>query len=128
MLIFIGVGVLELLDYKNPQVSQFRIYDNRSEGEEINLGKGNAFLMFGILNPLTVTFVEPDPRIASIKMQVIHVDWSKSAEITVLKELEKESIVKESHPIYFLDDDPLNNFDTRGLYAIKDMSEVGLVN
>ena len=50
MLIFALIGVLELLDYKNPTISQYRVYDSRNEGKEVNLGEAYGWPMFAIIN------------------------------------------------------------------------------
>ena len=39
MLFFTTLGVLELLGYQNPQINQFRVFNKRSDGSELNLGE-----------------------------------------------------------------------------------------
>ena len=48
LLLFAGKGFLGLVDFKDPQITQYQIYDSRSDGAEINFGetKVNA-LKFG---------------------------------------------------------------------------------
>ena len=63
-------------------------------------------------------------------MQVVQVDWTSAdpEKLTVVKDLELVSVLPETHPIVFAHDNALNNFDTSGLYGIKDPSEVTLIN
>ena len=130
MLFFTILAVFELLGYKNPQINQYRVFNNRNDGTEINFGEANGFIMFGILNPATSSFVAADPSIASIKMEVVQVDWASANpfDLKVVKDLELAPILKESHPQYFLNGSALNSFDTSGLYGVKDPSEVTLIN
>ena len=130
MLFFTLLAVFELLDYKNPQINQFRVFNNRSDGEEINLGEANAFFVFGFFNPMTNRFDVADPSIASIKMEVVQADWSSANpfDLNVVKDLELVSIFKETHPQYFTNGSALNGFDTTGLYGMKDPSEASMIN
>ena len=76
MLIFTLTGVLALLDYKNPQINQYRIYDERVDGREVNMGQAQGFLMFGLFNTLTNSFFVNDPKIVEMKAFEISIDWN----------------------------------------------------
>ena len=39
MLIFTIYGVLKLTDFQDPQITQYTVFDNRSDGREFNLGE-----------------------------------------------------------------------------------------
>ena len=39
MLAFIVTGVMDLVKYKNPQITQYVIYDDRSDDSEVTLGE-----------------------------------------------------------------------------------------
>jgi len=67
MLFFIVTGTINLMDYKNPQITQYQIYDSRSDGREVNLGKSHGDLFFGFFNEITRSYEEPDPRVASFR-------------------------------------------------------------
>ena len=65
MLIFIVTGVIALVNYEGPQITQYTIYDNRTDGREINLGEASGDLLIGFydtMNP-NPTLVSCDPRI-----------------------------------------------------------------
>ena len=130
MLLFSVFGIFELLSYKNPRVNQFRIYDERTNGEEINYGDAQAFIVLGLYNPSTNSFDVPDPSIASIDFQVVRIDWQSETPfiLDVIKDLEKVSVLPETHPDIFANDNALNNYNTTGLYGIKDPAEVSFVN
>ena len=50
MLFFILTSTINLLDYKNPQITQYQIYDSRSDGKEINFGDSYGDVIFGFFN------------------------------------------------------------------------------
>ena len=50
MLLFTVFGVFELFNYRNLQVNQFRIYDERKDDKGLNFGDAEAYLMFGLFN------------------------------------------------------------------------------
>ena len=130
MLLFSVFGIFELLSYKNPQVNQFRIYDERTDGNELNYGEAQADLIFGMYNPGTNAFVVPDPSIASLNFQVVQIDWASQNPfiLNVVKDLELVSILPDTHPDMFAHDNALNNYDTTGLFGIKNPAEVALIN
>ena len=130
MLLFSVFGIFELFSYKNPQVNQFRIYDERTDGTELNYGDSQANLIFGFFNPATNIFEVPEPSIASIKFQVVQIDWAgqNPFDLTVVKDLELVSILPETHPDIFAHENALNNYNTTGLYGIKNPAEVSLIN
>ena len=130
MLFFTVTAVLELLDYKNPQINQFRVFNNRNEGIEIILGEAYTFIMFGILNPNTNSSVPVDLRVATIKMEVVQIPWASANpfDLVVVKDLELAPILKNTHPQYFVNGSGLNSFDTSGLYGIKNPNEARMIN
>ena len=42
------ISILDLLDYRDPNVTQYNIYDKRSDGTEINFGENNGKFLLGI--------------------------------------------------------------------------------
>ena len=48
LLIFASVKLLELAEYKNPEISQYVTYEPRIDGEEVNFGEGFGSLVFAI--------------------------------------------------------------------------------
>ena len=77
MLVFIVTGVLSLMNYSDPQITQYKIFDNRSDGREINLGEsyGNVLLGWFDMTTSRPTFLPPDPRFCTFEMQVIHLNY-----------------------------------------------------
>ena len=97
----------------------------------MNLGEAQAFPIFGLLNLITNSFEELDPRIASVKMEVVQADWSASPlmEVILHKDLELHQITPETQPRAFANGSVLNGFaSTIGLLGIKDPYEVTMFN
>ena len=130
MLLFSLVGVYELFSYKNPQVNQYKIYDERTDGTELNYGESLAYLSFGLYNAAKNAFVVPDPSIASIKIQLVQIDWTSQNPflLNVIKDLELTSVLPETHPQMFAHDNSLNSYDTTGLLGVKNPEEVSIIN
>ena len=59
ILTFIAIGVIGLVGYEDPQITQYKVYNKRSEGPEISLGAAQGDIFFGFYNHKR--FVVPDP-------------------------------------------------------------------
>ena len=42
------ISILDLLDYRDPNITQYKIYDKRTDGTEINFGENNGNFLLGI--------------------------------------------------------------------------------
>ena len=133
MLFFILTSTINLIDYKNPQITQYQVYDSRSDGREVNLGESHGDLLFGFFNVVTRTYEEPDPRIASFRVQLISFNWANvkigGNIVSVKKELALEQVTAETRPFLFDKGSPLDVFESvEGLYSIVDRDDVTLIN
>lgn len=70
----------------------------------------------------------PDPTICSFKAQSVSVDWSNPGKLDVAKDHELQAVSRENNIELFSNGSGLNDFDTTGLYVIKDKSEVAFMN
>lgn len=78
MLAFTLTEVISLLNYENAAISQYTVLDSRSNGGELNLQESFGEFLFGFVDLAGSKFVEPNPTICSLKMQVVSVDWSNA--------------------------------------------------
>ena len=53
VLIYASVMLLELAEYKDPDITQYTVYEPRTDGEEINFGEGLGTLGFSFQNVVT---------------------------------------------------------------------------
>ena len=61
LLIFFTTVFLELVSYKDPQISQYTIYDPRVSGDEVNIGDSFGNMIFEMYDE-QILAVKPDPR------------------------------------------------------------------
>ena len=45
-----ATGVIDLFNYKDPSITQYKIYDKRQDDQEINFGENYGGFLFGLLN------------------------------------------------------------------------------
>ena len=130
MLFFTLEGIFALLDYQNPQINQYRIFDERNDGREVNLGESLGYPMFGAFSNLKSDFVEVDPSIAEFKVDVIQFDWNSTTPLNpvIVKELEITSITPETHPDYFKGWAAKYTINLNYLYGIKNPNDVTFIN
>ena len=50
MLFFFITKTIDLVNYQGPQITQYKIYDSRADGREVNLGGSYGDLLFGFFN------------------------------------------------------------------------------
>ena len=68
LLVFLGTALLELASYKDPQISQYTIYDPRVSGDEVNIGKSLGTMIFELYDDNYLS-VKPDPRMFSYEFE-----------------------------------------------------------
>ena len=71
MLFFIVTSVIDLIDYKNPQITQYQIYDNRSDGRELNFKESYGDIIFGFYSARDGGFIAPDPSICTLELNLV---------------------------------------------------------
>ena len=62
------VGTVELFSFKDPSITQYRIFDWRNDGTELNLGENHASFFFA-LQDKNIKMIKIDPRYVSFKLQ-----------------------------------------------------------
>ena len=62
LFVFLLTALIQLAEYKDPQISQYIIYDPRVSGDEVSLGT----MMFEMYDENFVS-VKPDPRMFSFE-------------------------------------------------------------
>lgn len=131
MLVFTVMGTLELLDFQNPTVSQYTVYDDRIDSPEVNLGEALGDLFFGFVDNKSNSFVL-DRKVATIKMQAVRIDWSKGpsalSDLDVVEELDQVSVSQATYPFLYESGGAVTKFNTDGLFAIKTPNAVTLKN
>ena len=50
ILVVAVIGVIDLFNYKDPNIIQYTVYDRRSEQEDINFGENYGSFYFGLLD------------------------------------------------------------------------------
>ena len=50
VLTFAVTGFISLITYQNPQITQYRIFENRNDDKELNLGANHGEFIFGFLD------------------------------------------------------------------------------
>ena len=54
-ILFFGLySLIEIYEYKNPQITQFAIYEKRYESESFNFGESYGAITFGFQDPSTL--------------------------------------------------------------------------
>ena len=66
MLMFTLTGVLSLLNYDNPQITQYVVYDNRNDNMTVNMDESHGEIMYGFLDLLTNKFIPIDPTMFTL--------------------------------------------------------------
>ena len=128
MLMFTLTGVLSLLNYENPQITQYIIYDGRSDNKTVSMDESHGEIIFGFLSVPTNRFIPIDPTIATLQVQSVTMDWANPTKLEVHKDLTLASVNKEDNPDLFSNGSALNAYDTKGLYTIADQTEVSYRN
>jgi len=122
MLTFTLTGVISLLRYENPSISQYTVFDSRDNNIEVNMDDSYGEFAFGFIDLTAGKFVPPDPAICSFQAQSVSVDWANPIPLDVSKEHELQAVSREKNIKLFSNGSGLNDFDTSGLYVIKDKS------
>ena len=66
MLVFLIAQTLSLINFESNTITQFKMYDSRSYGEEINFDRdAHGVILFGFVNVAKGAFVPPDPTICT---------------------------------------------------------------
>ena len=65
VLTFAVAGFISLITYQNPQITQFRVFENRNDNQELNLSANHGEFLFGFLNYEKAAFVPVDPTICT---------------------------------------------------------------
>ena len=60
------MGVVDLFNYKDPSITQYKIYDKRLDGTELNFGENYGGFLFGIQNA-NEAFETLDPMFGRIE-------------------------------------------------------------
>ena len=88
MLAYLVTESLALLNFNSNQVTQYKKYDQRNEGTELNLDENNAMygeFLFGFLSSARSGFNPPDPRICTFQLQ--SVSFKAGVGVQVLKDI-----------------------------------------
>ena len=69
ILVYGLMSLIDVLQYKNPQISQYTIYSHRNDMETINFGETYGNIAFGFLRDDN-TFPELDPSIGTFSLSI----------------------------------------------------------
>ena len=50
ILIVAVIGVIDLYNFKDPNITQYRIFDKRNDNKDMNMAENHTFFMIGILH------------------------------------------------------------------------------
>ena len=64
-------GLIELLNFKDPSVVQYTIFDKRSDPDPINFGENYGGFIFGIWDMENNVSAPLDPAYGALKLQSI---------------------------------------------------------
>ena len=74
ILIVATIGVIDLFSYKDPNITQYKIYDKREDGTELNFGELKGGFWFGLQDIYSTDengwplFVPVDPKYATLNI------------------------------------------------------------
>ena len=100
ILIFGLYSLIDIYEYRDPQITQFTIYDKRQNEAEINFGEAFGSIAFGFQNPKNLSFIELDPRYGTLTLDTTSRNMLQRKMVTV-QELEMININLIDHPGYF---------------------------
>ena len=70
LLVFAINGTIDLINYEDPQITQYDIFETRRDGDEVNLGEAKANVAFVWYNRITARADEPDPRFINLRIML----------------------------------------------------------
>ena len=77
ILIVAVIGVIDLFAYKDPNITQFKIFDKRNDDTVINLAENHAMFLIGFFEMATIedptipSFVKIDPQYGRIELSQV---------------------------------------------------------
>lgn len=92
ILIVALIGIIDLFNYKDPNIIQYTIFDKRTDPAEINFGDNYGSFVFGFKNGLNYEAL--DPRYGHIEMRLI--DRVKGLTQISIDEVNKENFPQET--------------------------------
>lgn len=63
LLTYASIQVIDAFGYKDPKITQYTVFNERSDGAELNYGELFGSFSFGFVNQEKFGFPEPNPRI-----------------------------------------------------------------
>ena len=122
--LFSLIGVLQ---YEDPQISQYTIFKIRNEQEQFDFGEMEGKFAFGFVNSIEKTAPVLDPTLGQITLNIQ--TFGALRTILTEKEIEITSLSRETHPEYFDEASNISHMvDTRGLYTAKNLSDLVLTD
>ena len=97
MLVFTLTGVISLLNYENPQIQQYSVFDSRNDNVTVNMDDSYGEIAFGFIDLQASRFVPPDPTICSLLVQTVSLYWANPSKLQVYKDLDIASVTREKN-------------------------------
>ena len=112
LLVYSLLSFINLIQYQDPQITQYTIQDDRTEGNVLNFGELRGGIAFGFFSATDFTFPEIPARLGYIEMSVSTFSYENFSN-TPIKVLDLEPISPEKQPYAFYEGGSL----TRETYA-----------
>ena len=68
ILVVAVMGLIDLFTYKDPNITQFSIYDTRIDNKEFNFKQANGGFLFAIFDKTAKNYVALDPRYGKLRI------------------------------------------------------------
>ena len=124
------VQILSISNYESPAITQYEVYEPRTDGASLNLEENLASMAFVLNERKTGKPVRPDPRFIKVGLQLSRTADTESIEAIDL--IETTYANPDANPEYFLKGSytalEYETFGSNFMQIIADRSKVNLVN
>ena len=82
LLFYLATSLLDLREYKDPQITQYTIYDPRITDDQVNLADSRGTFIFSVFDQ-NGNVVKPDPRMFSLEYRLNRKSFDGNGQTTV---------------------------------------------
>ena len=99
ILVVAVMGLIDLFTYKDPNITQYSIYDSRQDNKEYNFKEANGSLLFGIFHEKDEKYVDLDPRYGRMRMGQRTTKWNDDLSYdTDIMDVSVDRLTRENFP------------------------------
>ena len=131
ILVVAVIGLIDLFNFKDPKITQYRVFDKRNDDHELNLGENYGGFLIGIQDLDSHLYQPIDPKYGSLTLSQVQESIGVDDQIsTKFATISVDEFTQENFPDEFdaqiLDDYILDNFGT--FYSSKEFHKLQLMN